>query len=248
MAVEWINDDLTFKPGFEQNLPDEVRDYAKTFKSVPEALKGGLEARREFRDRVKMPADPAERRKFLAEHFKAELAADEQDRQKTAEEADAKAKAEREKGESESAKTRMEEAEKATRKAWGTDYDTNMELARRAIRSDHFPKGLKEAIARAEGVEADKLTDDQIKHAIAHDPIVAEIAMAVAALTRDGHTEHGDGHAQGESKEQYPGYPRSPELYAGEADDDPEKVWFINRGAEYENGKYVPGTFSARLK
>jgi len=246
--IKWLNEDLSFLPGFEQSMPEDVRDYAKDAKDLPSLIRRGADTQKEFHSRVKMPTDPAERRKFMAEHFKAELAADEQARRKAAESESAKAKGDREKAESEAAQTRMDEADKAIRKAWDKEYDTNLELARRAIRSDHFPKGLKAAIAGAEGVEPDKLTDDQIRHAIAHDPIVAETALSIARLTRDGHTERGDGHANDKSKERYPSYPRSPEVYARAPDDDPEKLWFTNRGAEYENGRYVAGSFSGPLK
>ncbi len=41
--------------------------------------------------------------------------------------------------------------------------------------------------------------------------------------------------------EQYPNYPYNPEIYNKAGDDDPEKKWFINRGAEYRDGAYVGG-------
>ena len=45
MPIDFINDDLTFKPGFEQHLPAEVRDYAKDAKDpLPGVYAGRHEA------------------------------------------------------------------------------------------------------------------------------------------------------------------------------------------------------------
>ncbi len=48
-------------------------------------------------------------------------------------------------------------------------------------------------------------------------------------------------HQEDAVEERYPAYPHSPEVYARSPDDDPEKLFFMNRGAVYENGKYVGG-------
>jgi len=50
-----------------------------------------------------------------------------------------------------------------------------------------------------------------------------------------------DTHREDEVDERYPAYPHSPEVYAKSPDDDPEKRWFLNRGAVFEDGKYIGG-------
>ncbi len=236
MAVEWINDDLTLKPGFEQNLPEDVRDYAKGFKSLPEALKAGVEARRDFRDRVKIPEDEAGKREVLKKHFGPILEADESARRKADEEAKAKAETDR----VEAAKTALENAEKALKQRWDKDYDPNIELCRRAVRSEHVSGEIRSQIAKAAGVEPDKLTDDQIRSVVARDPMLADWLLTVGKLTRDGRTEKG-GTTPNKDDERYPAFPYTPEVYADAPDSDPEKRWFMKRGAEYANGKYVGG-------
>lgn len=242
MPVDWINEDGTFVPGFEKNFPEEARDYVKGFKSAADLAKAGLEARTKFRTRVELPTDPDAKKTFVQEHFKdvvdAEIAA-----RKEAEET--QSKAEKEKAESEKAKADTERLERSQAKAkeilGGEASATNLELCRRAFRGDFCPQWIKEGVAKAAGVELDKLTDDQIKDVVAQDPAVVETLLKIGSLTRDGRMPTGDGGGAKEIEEITPAYPHNPEYYKGRPDDDPEKVHFIRRGAKYHNGEYLGG-------
>jgi hypothetical protein len=90
------------------------------------------------------------------------------------------------------------------------------------------------------GVEPGKLSDDQIKAAVSADPAVAQTLRIIAGLTQDGRTVTGDGHGT-RVEERLPAYPYNPEYYRAKPDTDPEKRWFIARGARYEDGKYIGG-------
>lgn len=240
MAVEWLNDDLTLKPGFEANLPAELRDYAKDAKDLPGLIKRGVDTQRDLHSRIKIPDTPEGKREVLTKHFQDVLDADEATRKKASEEADAAAKKKAEEDHAAAVKTTLENAEKELKGVWGTDYDKNLELTRRAVRGEHCPPYLKDAIAKAAGVEVKDLTDAQIQTAVAHDPFVARTLLTIATLAADGRFEHGDGHAKGEG-EREPAYPFQPQYYAGRPDTDPEKRFFIARGAKFENGKYIGG-------
>jgi hypothetical protein len=234
--AKFVNDDGAFEAGFEQNLPEPVRDYAKGFKTLADALNSGLESRQGFRERVKIPTEAEARKKFLAEHFGPDLAAQETERKKVAEDSVAAAQ---KKAEEDAAKVRTEKLEKAAAAAKtllggseGKDYEKNLELCRRVVRGEHCPTWIVEGIARAAGVEVAKLTDDQIKAAIASDPAVADTLRRFATLTQDGRMEHGDGHAGGTADEQTPIQPSCPHLYANLPPDHPIRKWFKNRNIE----------------
>ena len=242
---KWMDDKGVFQEGFEENFPDDQRDFVKGSKSVQDIVKAGLAARREFRDRVKLPTKEEEKRKFVQEHFQDLLDADAKAAQEKRE-TDAKAAAEQQ------AKDAAAEAEKqnADRQKTvktllggedGKDFETNMELARRAMRGDHMPQAVKDALAAAVEAESfDKVTDEQIKDVLGRDPMMSQLALVMGKLAQDGRTETGDGHNRKET-ERIPAYPHQPNFYANRPDDDPEKAFFIARGARYENNKYVGG-------
>jgi hypothetical protein len=117
-------------------------------------------------------------------------------------------------------------------------------LCRRAFRSDHCPAWSREAVARVAGSPADKLSDDQVREMIGSDPVVAQTLLTVGKLSQNGRLERGDGHQQAPAGEREPAYPHQPDFYRGRPDSDPEKQWFLNRGAQYQDGHYVGG-FSA---
>jgi len=50
-----------------------------------------------------------------------------------------------------------------------------------------------------------------------------------------------------DGEELLPGYPDNPEYYRGRPDDDPEKLYFLRRGARYKDGAYLGG-FGAPAK
>ena len=236
--AKFVNDDGAFESGFEQNLPVEVRDYAKGFKTLEDALKSGLESRQGFRDRVKLPTEPADRERFLTEHFGKDLAAKE-DARKTAEaEAAKKKEAEEAATRAEAAKKQAETSEKSLRDRHGTNFDANLELVRRAFRGEHAPEWIKAGVAKLAGVDLDKVSDDQIRAVAKADPGVFETLLTIAKLSQNGRMEHGDG-MQGKKDERVPMQPDLPDLYAGLPDGDPVKKWFLNRGYEFENGRYV---------
>ena len=241
MAVEWLNDDLTLKPGFEQYLPAEVRDYAKDAKDLPSLLKRGLDTQRDLHSRIKIPDTPEGKREVLAKHFKDVLDADAAAAKKAQDESAAKAKSEQEAAVEAANKAQMEKAQAAAKAllggADGKAYDSNLELARRAVRGEHCPLWIKEGIAKLVGTEVGKLTDDQIKAAIHSDPAVAQTLLTIGNLTRDGRTEHGDGHNSG-VPDKTPMQPKCPELYKNRPDTDPEKQWFIRRGYSYQSGEW----------
>ena len=238
MPVDYINDDGTFAEGFEQNLSAEVRDYAKGFRDINSLIKSGLESRSEFRNRVKLPDDPAEKEKFVDEHFKDVLEARNKTFQEQQEAQAAEAKA--------AAETAQKEAlAKATERAkeiLGANADTNIELCRRAFRSDFCPNWIKDGIAKVAGVELKDLTDAQFKDILVTDPAVVETLLKFGSLTKDGTLPRGDNTPNNSGIEEVePGYPYQPQYYQGRPDTDPEKLWFINRGAKYEGGKYSGG-------
>jgi len=238
MPVDYINEDGTFVEGFEKNFDADVQDYAKGFKTIGAALKSGLESRSEFRNRVKLPDDPAEKEKFVDEHFKDVL----ETRAKTREE-QATAQAEEAKKTQETAQaealTKSTEAGKAM---LGTEAEKNIELCRRAFRSDFCPEWIKAGIANAAGVEFKDVTDAQFKEIFVTDPAVVETLLKYSTLTKDGALPKGDGKASDKGVEEVtPGYPFNPGYYKGRPDDDPQKLWFINRGAKYEGGQYTGG-------
>jgi hypothetical protein len=234
--IPWLNADLTLVPGFEKNLPEDLREYAKESKDLPGLIKIGLDARREFRDRVRLPTDEPGKREFLTRHFKDVLDADAATARKTADEAEAKRKSDAEAAAKEAAGKQLAASQARAKTVLGGDDDkaveTNTELCRRAIRGEHMPQSLKEAIAKTVGVEWGKVSDDDIRKIIAADPMLAEFALSVAKLSQNGRTETADGRRDTE-KEVRPGQPTCPELYRNKPDDDPEKRWFIKRGFNY---------------
>jgi Sec-independent protein translocase protein TatA len=239
--AKFVNDEGTFEAGFEQHLPEDLRDYAKGFKNLPDALKSGLEARRDFRDRVKIPTDPADRKKFMQEHFGKDLEAEAAEKKKADDAAAEKLKGEQAEAAKATAVKQAEAAEKFLKDKHGTNFDTNLELVRRAFRGDHVPDWIKAGVAKTAGVDLDKLTDDQFKAVVKTDPAVFETLLSIGKLSQSGRTEHGDGHSN-TTTEQYPAYPYSPEVYGTAPKDNPERLWFANRGAQWdENGKYLGG-------
>ncbi len=238
--AKFVNEDGGFEAGFEQNLTESVRDYAKGFKTLEDALKSGLEGRREFRDRVKIPAEPTERKKFIQEHFGKDLEAEAAAKKKGDDEAAAKLQTEQRQAAQAAAQTQAAASEKLLKEKHGANFDKDLELVRRAFRSDHVPEWIKAGVAQAAGVAPDQLTDDHIKMVAKTDPAVFETLLKIGTLTQDGRTEHGDGHSS-RTEEKYPSYPYSPEVYAGEPDTNPEKRWMIARGAIFQNGKYTGG-------
>lgn len=237
MPIDFINDDLTFKPGFEQHLPAEVREIAKDAKDLPGVFKRIADTQRDFHSRIKIPETPEGKREILTKHFKDVLDADAATAKKAQEEADAKAKTEREAAATESAKKALEVSQANAKKVLGGDdakaVETNTEIARRAFRGEKCPPLVKELVAKAVGVEPAKLTDDQIKTAIASDPVIAQVLLTIGSLTRDGRMETGDGHSNG-AAEVKPGQPKCPELYKGLPDTDPQKQWFVRRGFNFQ--------------
>ena len=238
MPVDYINDDGTFAEGFETNFDAEVRDYAKGFKDINALVKSGLEARREFRDRVKLPDDPKEKEAFVDQHFKDVLEA----RNKTREE-QATAQAEEAKTAAETARAEaLTKSTELAKEILGTDADMNIELCRRAFRSDFCPNWIKDGIAKVAGVEVKDLTDAQFKEILVTDPAVVETLLKFGTLTKDGTLPRGDNPTNKANVEEVePGYPYQPQYYQGRPDSDPEKAWFINRGAKYDGGKYDGG-------
>lgn len=237
--AKFVNDDGAFEAGFEQNLSEPVRDYAKGFKTLEDALKSGLESRQGFRERVKIPTDANDRAKFLMEHFSKDLEQRETARKAAEAEEAKKRDATAAEDRAKAAKKQAEDAEKLLKERHGTNFDTNLELVRRAFRGEHVPEWIKVGVAKAAGVDLDKLTDEQIKTVIKTDPGVFETLLTIGRLTADGRTEHGDGHAGGKADEKAPLQPDCPELYAGLPDSDPVKKWFLNRGYEFSGGRYV---------
>lgn len=234
---DWVKDDGTFEGNWHEHaLPAEIKGNAalKDFKSVGGIAKAFLDTKTALGSRVEIPKEPAERRKFMAEQFKDEIAADEQARtdkaKKDAEEADKAAKEAAAKGAADAA----EKARKLLKDRWAGGYDTNLELCRRAVRSNHISAEIKALIAKTAGAEPDKLTDEQIKAVIGDDPLMADWLLTVGKLIQDGHTEHGDGHSDGDKNEQAPELPSSPWLYAKYPEGHPLRNWFKNRGIAVE--------------
>lgn len=237
--TKYVNEDGTFVENWTEQLPPDspLKPHTaalRDFKSIEAVAKAFVDTKAALGGRVEVPKDPAGRREFMAQHFKSELEADEQARKRAAEQAQA-----RQAEEAERAKTTQREASAQTLKEhWGKDYDTNLELVRRAVRSEHVNPMTKELIARAAGVEPGELTDDQIKDVLAHDPACSIQLLDVANLTKDGRMETGDGHRQAKQDEKRPGQPTCPEIYKNLPDTDPEKRWFINRGYNYATGDW----------
>lgn len=239
--AKFVNDEGVFEAGFEQSLSEPVRDYAKGFKTLDDALKAGLEARREFRDRVKIPTEPADRKKFVQEHFGKDLEAEASAKKKIDDENADRLKTEQETAAKEAAVKQAQTSEKLLKEKHGTSFDTNTELARRAFRSEHVPDWIKANVAKVAGADLDKLTDDHIKTAIKTDPAVFETLLSIGKLSQSGRTEHGDGHQQA-VRSQIPAYPLSPEVYGRSPKDDPERVWMVEHGVIYdEQGRYIGG-------
>ena len=242
MPLDWINDDLTFTDGFEQNLDPQVRDYAKGFKDLNAALKSGMDSRTQFRTRVQLPTTEEDKRKFMDEHFKDMLDADAKKREETAtaekQQAEQKAASDKQRAEEE----RLSKAKEKVATILGTETaDTNRELCRRAFRGDFCPAWIKAAVATLANVKPEEITDDQFNEIAMADPAVVETLLKIGDLTKDGRTERGDGHQGKDVEERQPAYPHQPDYYRARPDDDPEKLWFINRGAKYEGGRYVGG-------
>jgi len=242
MPVDWINEDGTFAEGFEQNLPEPVREYAKGFKDVGSALKSGLESRQGFRERVKLPEDDESKRAFLKEHFQSILDADAEAKaaadQKAAEEAKAKAEAEAQTKREQMLVERQATVKKMFGGENGEDFDTNMEVARRAIRHDDMPEMVKELMAAAVGVDGfAKVSDDDIRTILSRDPLMAVVAQAYGEKIMDGTTVTGDGKHVDSSNEKEPLQPDAPHLYADRPAGHPNRQWFENRGYVFENGK-----------
>ena len=227
------NDDGTFIDGYEEHLAQDVRDYAKQYKSVDAMAKAGREAQQKFRERVKLPDKPEEKEKFVDEHFKDVLTAREAKRAQEIEAESAKANEVAVQASQANAKAVLDAGDAAK-------YEVNLELARRAFRGDHCPSWIKDGIAKVLGVEAGKLTDAQIKEAIANDPAVADTLLRIGSLTSDGRIEKGDGHSA-TVKEKKPIQPQCPEMWAGYPANCEERIWFENRGFDYStmewNGK-----------
>ncbi len=239
MPVDWIKDDGTFTEDWmdKAKVPAELRDTAKDAKDVVTLVKRVVDTKREFHNRVvKIPEDPKEREQFLTEHFGKDLQVREEtreaNRKKAEEEAAAKLKTDQATAAVEAEKKRADTAEKGLREKHGANFDTNLELVRRAFRSDHAPEWIKVGVAKAAGVEPGKVTDDQIKAIVKADPAVFETLLTIATLTKDGHTEHGDGHKK-EEPEVIPMQPKCPQLYKNRPDSDPEKQWFVKRGFDF---------------
>lgn len=234
--IAWLKDDGTLEDGWRDNaLPQDIRAEPSLadFKSIGAIAKAFVDTKKALGGMAKIPTEPAERRKFMAEHFKPELEADETARKGAAD----KARAESD----EAARVRAEESARQLKETHGAKFETNLELVRRAFRSNHAPQWIKDGIAAAAKVELDKLTDDQIKSVVQTDPAVFETLLAIGNLTKDGRTETGDGHVSDKVTERLPAYPHKPDVYEKEPDTNPEKLWFINRGARYEGGRYVGG-------
>jgi len=240
MAVDWLNDDLTLKPGFETNLPAEIRDYAKDAKDLPGLIRRGKDTQADLHSRVRIPDDDAGKREVLKKHFQPLLDAD---AKKAKDEADAAARKQQETdaaAKADAATKQLEAAQGQVKTMLGgtegKDFDKNMELCRRVVRGEQCPKGLLDLIAHNAGVEAAKVTDDHIKAALASDPFITGVVHQIATLTQDGRLGHGDGHAN--DKDKVPGYPKSPGLYKSRPDSDPEKQWFVKHGYNFETDQW----------
>lgn len=237
--MDWIKEDGTFTEGFEKNLPEDLRDYAKGAKDIVGLIRRGADTQREFHNRVKLPTDAEAKKKFLTEHFQDVLDAD----KKAAESEAAKQKEIAETTAKDTRQKQLDSAKAKTAQILGTDKaaETNVELCRRAFRGQFCPQWIKDGIAQAAGVEFEKITDAQFKEILAADPVVAETLLKIGDLTKDVQLPTGDRHGGKDIKEVDPGFPDNPEFYKAKPDDDPEKLYFINRGAKYENGAYVGG-------
>lgn len=248
MAVDWIKDDGAFADGWrDKALPADLKSEPSLadFKDVPGLAKAFVDTKKAMGQMVKLPDTPDGKREVLTKHFKDVLDADAAAAKKAADDAKAAADEAAKVQKAKDAQTALETSQASAKKVLGGDdakaVETNTELARRAFRGDKCPQWIRELTAKAAGVEPDKLTDDQIKLAIASDPAVAQTLLTIGNLTRDGKLESGDGHTGGGKDERYPAYPYSPEVYAKSPDTDPEKKWFMNRGAEYKDGRYLGG-------
>ncbi|MFA5692156.1 MAG: hypothetical protein WC907_00955 [Acholeplasmataceae bacterium] len=241
MPVDWINDDGTFTPGFEQHLDEDVREYAKDAKNLNALLKRGLESKRSLHDRVKLPTDPSEREKFLNEHFTDVLEARTKAKAAADEAAQAKSKEDKTKADAEA----LQKAQQRVTDLLGPDPQRQMELVRRAFRGRFCPQWIKDGIAQVVGVEFEKITDEQFTAVVKNDPAVVQTLMIIGDMAQDGRVISGDGKTGSEKvEEQYPSYPYDPEVYAKSNPGDeeyPMKLWFINRGAEYEGDHYLGG-------
>jgi hypothetical protein len=224
MPIELKADDLIFQPGFEQALPEELRDYAKDAKDLVTLVKRGADTQREFHTRVKLPTDETAKRAFLKEHFSDVLDADSKN-----------SKEDQEKAKTEEATRTVEQGKAKVKELWGADeaaFNNKLELARRAFHRGDLPPAFKQMIADAAGVKPEELTDDQFREIVTCDPFVAETLRYIGDLTKDGRTITGDGHHKGK-EEKTPIQPQCPELYKNRPDTDPEKMWFVNRGYDY---------------
>ncbi len=236
--VDWINDDGTLVDGFEQNLPEENRAYAKGAKDIASLIGRGANTQREFHTRVKLPTEAKERGKFLDEHFKGDLEARETARKEAADVEAAKAKDAADATAQTEAETQLEAAKARTKEILGEKADVNLELCRRAFRSEHCPDWIKAGVAQVADVEVDKLTDAQALEVIQTDPAVADTLLRFGNLTKDGRMETGDGHRTGGTDEKTPPQPTCPELHKNEPDGSPFKQWFVNRGYDYETATW----------
>lgn len=241
-----LNEDGTFTEAFEQEFPQETRDYVRTFKDIKALVKAGLESRREFRSRVKIPDDPQEKEAFVDEHFKDVLDARSKKSQEAAQRQQAEAE-EQARIAAEKKKTEgLEKAREAVKSVLGEKAEQNLELCRRALLGDHCPAWIRNSITTY--FQAEKFEDvkpEQLTEILASDPAVVQTLLTIGTLTDDTRMEQGAGPRNTSDQEElYPDYPYQPQLYANREDNDPMKRYFINRGAKYEGGKYIGG-FSA---
>lgn len=245
---EWIKDDGSFADDWrDKALPDGLQKEAALadIKDVSSLAKAFVETKKMVGQMAKLPADDAGKREFMTKHFGDIMAAD---AAKAKQDQEAAAAAAKTKADEDAAKaaTKLQGDQKAAAEAvlGGSDtkaVDMNVEVARRAFRSDHCPSWAKAGMAKMFGVDSANLTDDQIKQAIRSDAALAETLLKIGKLTINGRMEAGDGGGGGQPDERTPAYPYRPDVYEKEPDTNPEKKYFLNRGAVYENGKYVGG-------
>lgn len=235
--VDWIKEDGTLAEDFAKNLPEDVRDYAKDAKDIVSLIKRGADTQREFHTRVKLPTDEAGKEKFIKDHFADYMKAREAELKDSfnVQSEEAKAKAQQQKAE------QLEQSKARVKDILGAGAETKLELCRRAFRGEHCPPWIREGIAAAAGVEYDKLTDEQFKEQALTDPGVIQTLLTIGDLTKDGRLEPGSHSKRSDIEEKKPIQPTAPELYKNAPADSPERLWFENRGYDFERGEWTQG-------
>ena len=238
MPIDWIKDDGSFADDWRQKaLPPELHNEPSLadIKNVGTLAKVWIDTKKAMGQMVKLPSDETGKREVLSKHFKDVLDADaataRQRQEQEAAAAKAQAEEDAQKAEEIARGKRQETVKQRIGGVDGKEFDKNLELARRAFRSDTMPQSVKDYLGSVLGVEWGKVSDDQIRQALSQDPMMVDIALSMGKIQQDGRLESGDGGGLDKDKtEQTPMQPDCPELYIGLPSGHPVRTWFERRG------------------